>query len=112
MKLEQNQQIIKTRDDRAAVVLTSLPKEDTEGEVQFRLDTPSNCSWGKDNEFVGPLKLRPRIEPWLTSLFQSEHLALLAGSGLSNAVYHIAKGALLPGMSKVTFANYGKEIES
>lgn len=34
--------------------------------------------------------LRSRIEPWLTSLFQSEHLSLLVGSGLSTAIQHIA----------------------
>lgn len=34
--------------------------------------------------------LRQHIEPWLTALFQSEHLSLLAGSGLSYAVQDIA----------------------
>jgi len=28
------------------------------------------------------LKLRRRIEPWLSSVFQSEHLSLLVGNGL------------------------------
>lgn len=32
-----------------------------------------------------------RIEPWLTSLFQSEHLSLLVGSGLSTAIQLIAQ---------------------
>jgi hypothetical protein len=30
--------------------------------------------------------LRKKIEPWLTAIFQSEHLSLLAGSGLTSAV--------------------------
>lgn len=34
-------------------------------------------------------ELRGRIEPWLTSLFQSEHLSLLVGSGLSTAIQSI-----------------------
>ncbi len=31
-------------------------------------------------------KLREKIEPWLTAVFQSEHLSLLVGSGLSMAL--------------------------
>ena len=38
---------------------------------------------------VYPL-LRPQIEPWLSTLFQSEHLSLLVGSGLSTAIYKLA----------------------
>ena len=45
---------------------------------------------------------REAIEPWLTALFQAEHLALLVGSGLTVAV---AKAAVVPGidMSRVDF---------
>jgi hypothetical protein len=56
--------------------------------------------------------LRPRIEPWLTALFQSEHLALLVGSGLSHAVHRIATGAALPGMNPVTFAHFDTDINA
>jgi hypothetical protein len=31
-------------------------------------------------------KLREKIEPWLTAVFQSDHLSLLAGTGLTTAV--------------------------
>lgn len=31
-------------------------------------------------------KIRKKVEPWLTALFQSEHLSLLVGSGLSIAL--------------------------
>jgi len=41
-------------------------------------------------EGTGPVSLRTRIEPWLTSLFQSEPLSLLTGSGLTNAVQSAA----------------------
>lgn len=34
--------------------------------------------------------LRSRIEPWLCSLFQSEHLSLLVANGLTTAVCHAA----------------------
>jgi hypothetical protein len=31
-------------------------------------------------------KIREKVEPWLTAVFQSEHLSLLIGSGLSVAL--------------------------
>ncbi|HRE52459.1 MAG TPA: SIR2 family protein [Flavitalea sp.] len=34
---------------------------------------------------------RPKIEPWLSAIFQTEHFSLLVGSGLTNALAHIAK---------------------
>jgi hypothetical protein len=35
--------------------------------------------------------LRKKIEPWLTALFQSEHLSLLIGTGLTTGIVHIAQ---------------------
>ena len=46
--------------------------------------------WGNDGVF-SRRTLHDRIEPWLTSLFQSEHFSLLIGSGLSMAMGAIAK---------------------
>ncbi len=37
-------------------------------------------------------KLRKQIEPWLTAVFQSEHLSLLLGSGFTNGVAVAADG--------------------
>ena len=37
-------------------------------------------------------KLRKHIEPWLTAVLQSEHLALLLGSGFTNGVVAAADG--------------------
>ena len=48
------------------------------------------CSWAKQGEYFKLNKLRERIEPWLTSLVQSEHLSLLIGSGLSYAIKELA----------------------
>lgn len=47
-------------------------------------------------------KTRKNIEPWLSAVFQSEHLNLLVGSGLTAAVGAIA-GAPATGMSTVSF---------
>jgi hypothetical protein len=35
-------------------------------------------------------KQRKKIEPWLTAVFQSEHLSLLTGTGLSIAIAKLA----------------------
>lgn len=45
---------------------------------------------------------RKHIEPWLSAVFQSEHLNLLLGSGFTTAVGDIA-GVGATGMAKVTF---------
>ena len=39
----------------------------------------------KDGDF-NRQKIREKVEPWLTAIFQSEHLSLLIGSGLSVAL--------------------------
>lgn len=47
---------------------------------------------------------RKRIEPWLSAVFQAEHLNLLLGSGFTTAVGCLA-GAKAAGMSKVVFGS-------
>jgi hypothetical protein len=103
-------QIIKCRDDKMPVIL-SPASEDPVAEVAFKLADESESSWLKRGETVGPEKLRTRIEPWLTALFQSEHLALLVGSGLTYAAHHIATGKSLPGMTKVDFGSFSTQID-
>lgn len=73
--------IIKTRDDHELVFI------DKDGTI---LNT-SGFDWGLNNtETVTNSVFRNRIEPWLTSLFQSEHLSLLCGSGITNAISFLA----------------------
>ena len=43
------------------------------------------------DESPNPKELRKKIEPWLTALFQSEHLSLFLGSGISFAARQLAK---------------------
>ncbi|MFA6084193.1 SIR2 family protein [Mucilaginibacter sp.] len=38
-----------------------------------------------------PKNWRPKIEPWLSAIFQTEHFSLLVGSGLTNALAYISK---------------------
>ena len=84
-----DQQILKSRDDKAPVVLVNVA-EPADPAKPFILADGFESSWLKKDVPVGASDLRPRIEPWLTALFQSEHLGLLLGSGLSHAVYRSA----------------------
>lgn len=76
---------------------------------RLKLQSGTEVSWLKSEEF--DLKdLRNRIEPWLTSLFQSEHLSMLAGSGLTHAVHYLAAGKGAAGMGSLTLSNHQAEI--
>jgi hypothetical protein len=54
-----------------------------------------------------PDEHRREIEPWLSAVFQSEHLSLLVGNGLTTAIA-VAAGGAPPSMSAVEF---GCELE-
>ncbi len=110
MILQDRQQIIKTRDDPEPVVLDRLDVPQ-DANKPFKLSANVTCSWAKDGKELGPEKLRPRIEPWLTALVQSEHLSLLVGSGLTHAVHGLTTtGTALPGMSAKEFQTLRAEI--
>jgi hypothetical protein len=98
--MKEGDQIIKCRDDKAPVVLVKVVGPTDVGEP-FKLADGYECSWLKKDETLGPAKLRPRIEPWLTALSQSEHLSLLVGSGISYAVHSIATGMSRPVMNQI-----------
>lgn len=95
--------IIKTRDDHELVFI------DKDGTI---LNT-SGFDWGLNNtETVTNSVFRNRIEPWLTSLFQSEHLSLLCGSGITNAISFLAGSNGGTTMGATTFTKYEDEIKS
>jgi hypothetical protein len=94
--------ILKVRDDHE-------PLEFVADGDKFKLQTDLKPSWLSSEEF-GQKELRNRIEPWLTSLFQSEHLSLLAGSGLTHAVHYLAAKKSAAGMGALTLSNYMGEI--
>lgn len=100
--------IIKVRDDHLPFKFEPVE----EGRFKISLDEGEEApSWvaSADQDF-GTKELRSRIEPWLTSLFQSEHLSLLAGSGLTHAVHYLAAGTGAAGMGAVAFSNHQAEI--
>ena len=53
---------------------------------------------------------RNSVEPWLTAVFQSDHLSLLAGSGLTTAVASVA-GSTSKDMGRVVFNEYKDAIK-
>ncbi|HFD6629649.1 TPA: SIR2 family protein [Legionella pneumophila] len=56
-------------------------------------------------------KLRNEIEPWLTALFQSEHLSLFVGSGLTSAVHMLVAGNTGAGMGLFDLSIFKKQID-
>lgn len=56
-------------------------------------------------------KLRKEIEPWMTALFQSEHLSLLMGAGISSAAHALAQNESGAGMSQINFIVFKEQIE-
>lgn len=97
--------LVKVRDDHSP--LRFVKKEPDEKEIMFELLDGSRANWCSDNTF-SITELRGRVEPWLTSLFQSEHLSLLVGSGLTTAIQYEAIGRADNGMGtpepKTTYA--------
>ncbi len=99
--LDNGGNILKIRDDRELIRVSA------DGVIQ----NPNDCDWGINNdEKVTQSLFRKRIEPWLTSLFQSEHLSLLCGSGITNAISHKAGASGGTSMGTKTFNVFKDEI--
>lgn len=98
--------VIKTRDDIHPVCFI---RQDDE---KFTLcEHHDDCSWAKKNSAFPINILRERIEPWLTSLFQSEYFSLLAGSGLTTGICSVA-GTEATGMPTSDFTNFSDKIKA
>lgn len=97
--------IIKVRDDYEAIQFESTGESN-----EFKICEGSTASW-TDQEFTAK-DLRSRVEPWLSSLFQSEHLSLLVGSGLTHAVHYLAANKAAVGMSALDLSNYKDKIDN
>ena len=79
--------IIKVREDKSPIEF----EKDEAKEGCFKIKDGTNTYINDKGEF-SEIDLRSRVEPWLSSLFQSEHLSLLIGSGLSSAIQIEATG--------------------
>lgn len=108
--LDAGGQILKTRDDHVPVPLSRYT-EPVDPNKPFTVPKEVDCSWAITEEPFGPERIRPRIEPWLTALVQSEHLSLLVGSGLTHGVHGLATPQSLPGMGGISFDVLDDEIQ-
>lgn len=80
--------IIKSRDDQDLIAFIH-----NDADNKYEIASDFNCGWIEDGTISDSdvkSRLRERIEPWLTALFQSEHLSLLCGSGLTNSISYLA----------------------
>ena len=75
----------------------------------LKIDSESYCNDKVNEEDLE--SRRGKIEPWLTATFQSEHLSLLAGSGLIKAITSIA-GTAAQGMDRMTFNEFKNQIKN
>ena len=105
--MKESENILKIRDD--SKILKFIEKENGSFKIS---DSSIKPTWLKKDEDFGRIELRNRIEPWLTSLFQSEHLSLLIGSGLTHAVHHLATGSLATGMNQLPLTAYQDKINA
>ena len=105
-----NTNILKVRDDRDCIRPIWHEAED-KAESKFTIDATYKPDWCSGDTCTKS-ELRSRIEPWLTSLFQSEHLSLLVGSGLTTAIQIDACGSANNGMnSDSEFTVFSEEIK-
>ena len=105
----QNHHILKTRDDRNPVIFKRDNKS-PDADKPYRLPCDADRVWVGSESHFGSEVLRSRIEPWLSALFQSEHLSLLVGSGLTHAVHRLASDQSLTAMDSTQFGVFDDEI--
>ncbi|MDW7724588.1 SIR2 family protein [Xanthomonas euvesicatoria pv. euvesicatoria] len=102
---EQFPNIVKARDDHKPLRFGPADGKN------FKFHEDDEASWAGQKDF-GEKELREHIEPWLTSLFQSEHLSLLAGSGLTHAVHFLATGKSATGMGAISLTAHQDKIST
>ena len=100
---EKSPNLGKVREDREVVRFSTC--------ADGKFKTLSASPWKKKDEEVTIADLRKRVEPWLTALFQSEHLSLLIGTGLTSAAC-CATGGKPRAMEEQPFDNYGAKIDT
>jgi hypothetical protein len=60
------------------------------------------------NDDPNPTEWRPKIEPWLSAIFQSEHFSVLIGSGMTTGLTYMA-GINAQGMGRLELDGVYKE---
>ena len=85
LEMTDKKNILKIRDD-SKIELTFQ-------DGKFKITDGQSPSWlnaTQEITDIGFSELRKGIEPWLTSLFQSEHLSVITGNGISTAIQFLA----------------------
>jgi hypothetical protein len=98
------QNYLKVRDDREPFVF----QQNEAG--NFLPYAGETLPWDEEKTTFKTQDLRVRIEPWLTSLFQSDHLSLLVGSGLTHAVHTLAQGSNAATMTTMRLSVHSEKI--
>lgn len=94
--------LVKVREDKEPLSF-GVKTPDKDSDERVFISETGKTSWLNKSEF-SEQDLRSRVEPWFSSLFQSEHFSLLLGSGLSSAIQYDATGSTNNGMSDLTFS--------
>ncbi len=68
------------------------------------LKTNTKLVCNSNIEEINPAELKKEVEPWLSAIFQSEHLSLLIGNGLTTAV-SVTAGVKPQEMSRLEIEN-------
>lgn len=107
--LRENGFVIKTRDDKELIPFNYDSKD-----KKYLLYDNFTCPWIENANEIQKSDieriLRERIEPWLTALFQSEHLSLLCGSGLTNSISKLAGANGGATMNPIEFTVYKQKL--
>jgi len=103
--------ILKAREDSIPLILEQTEKDGVFSVAENH--TPPSWLPNDTKDGINISVLRVGIEPWLTSLFQSEHLSLLTGTGLSVAVQYMATKATNNAMTEpVLDTEYADKIRA
>lgn len=102
-----DRQLLKIREMRE--ILEFDFETDKDGNDIFK---PTKSSPGFEKDSYRSSDLHKEIEPWLTALFQSEHLSLLAGAGLTSAVHHHVTGNAPGGFACRNYATFDAQIKA
>lgn len=98
---------IKVRDDNEPIEFERIDSDNS-----FKMTNGLSLEWCSDGIFHVS-DLRNRVEPWLSTLCQSEHLSLLVGSGLTTAIQYAACDSANNGMGEVNLTSkYATQINT